>query len=227
MTTIEQLQRIKAKCEQLLAAYAAEHEAKRNYLKILVLPTLSKQQRQKQAGGPPSRRLTCFYLMTKDCLMAMRQASRNVKSFNPSSPLGQKNFSNTTMNTQKPDYGEPWKMLSREVGDFMAHPAPHDTNNKQVCDPYRNGLVEECQKRAERIVACVNALAGVPDPAAELARLRRLDWTPVTERLPTQEDADQFGDVEWSEGECIWQGHYKFDDKAAKKATHWRPITLP
>ena len=35
MTTIEHLQRIKAKCERLLAAYASEHEARKNYLAII------------------------------------------------------------------------------------------------------------------------------------------------------------------------------------------------
>lgn len=63
-------------------------------------------------------------------------------------------------------------MLSREVGDFTTHPTPHDVNNKQVCDPYRNGLVEDCQKRADRIVACVNACAGMADPAKEIEAMR-------------------------------------------------------
>lgn len=35
MTTIEHLNKIKAKCEKLLAAYAAEHEARKNYLSII------------------------------------------------------------------------------------------------------------------------------------------------------------------------------------------------
>jgi len=48
-------------------------------------------------------------------------------------------------------------------------------------------------------------------------------WIPITERLPTIEDANYFQDVEWSDGKDIWQGNYKDDDTA----THWRSITLP
>ena len=65
--------------------------------------------------------------------------------------------------------------------------------------------------------------AGRPDPAAAMARLAQLEWVPITERLPELDDADEFEDVEWSDGRDIWQGNYKDDDTA----THWRSITLP
>ena len=59
---------------------------------------------------------------------------------------------------------------------------------------------------------------------AELEReLNALRWIPITERLPTIEDADEFEDVEWSDGKDIWQGNYRNEDNA----THWRRITLP
>lgn len=56
------------------------------------------------------------------------------------------------------------------------------------------------------------------------AKLARLDWRPVAAGLPTEADADEFGDVEWSDGKSIWQGNYA---KSKHAATHWRPIHLP
>jgi hypothetical protein len=41
---------------------------------------------------------------------------------------------------------------------------------------------EECEANAARIVACVNALAGIPDPAAEMARLRAVEASRETMR---------------------------------------------
>ena len=55
--------------------------------------------------------------------------------------------------------------------------------------------------------------------------LNALRWIPITERLPTIEDGDQFEDVEWSDGKDIWQGNYKNSRK--HNTTHWRRITLP
>jgi hypothetical protein len=54
-----------------------------------------------------------------------------------------------------PDYGEPWRLFPPKAiltadGRLALAPGP----------------------RRARLVACVNALAGVADPAAELARLR-------------------------------------------------------
>lgn len=56
------------------------------------------------------------------------------------------------------------------------------------------------------------------------AKLARLDWRPVADGLPTEEDAQDGCDVEWSDGRDIWQGMW---DKAKHNATHWRPIHLP
>lgn len=53
--------------------------------------------------------------------------------------------------------------------------------------------------------------------------LNALRWIPITERLPTIEDGDQFEDVEWSDGKSIREGNYKH----SKGETHWRRITLP
>ena len=61
--------------------------------------------------------------------------------------------------------------------------------------------------------------------------LNALRWIPITERLPTIEDGDQFEDVEWSDGAGIWEGNYtkSYISSAGhrKNATHWRSITLP
>ena len=51
-----------------------------------------------------------------------------------------------------------------------------------------------------------------------------LSWVPVTERIPTEEDANQYGDVDWSDGKEIWEGLYSRNNKGA---THWRRIVLP
>ena len=61
----------------------------------------------------------------------------------------------------------------------------------------------------------------------KLEALRFLDWTPVTKRLPTIEDANEFEDVEWSDGKDIWQNSYYLPNSNQHKATHWRRITLP
>lgn len=169
------------------------------------------------------------------------------------------------MNTpEKPDYGEPW------IPDLI-NPGLIRGRDKQLVRPNIDGI--------SRIVQCVNAMAGVPDPAAAMARLRQieeqinsfdgapakpdapipvevdpfccmkarckdwerhgfqlsnqltaamarlaqLEWVPVTERLPERDDANEFEDVEWSDGKDIWQGNYRNEDNA----THWRRITLP
>lgn len=110
------------------------------------------------------------------------------------------------MNTpEKPDYGEPWSLTTTG--------STYDRNNALVTG----------DDAKLRFIICVNALAGVPDPAAELGRLRRLDWTPVTERMPERDDVNEFEDVEWSDGKDIWQCHFTDNEGA----THWRPITLP
>jgi hypothetical protein len=59
---------------------------------------------------------------------------------------------------------------------------------------------------------------------AELAKLARLDWRPVAAGLPSEEDADEVGDVEWSDGHDIWQAGWA---RSPHQPTHWRPISLP
>lgn len=55
--------------------------------------------------------------------------------------------------------------------------------------------------------------------------LNTLRWIPISERLPTIEDGNEFEDVEWSDGRDIWQGNYK--NSRRHNPTHWRRITLP
>jgi len=57
-----------------------------------------------------------------------------------------------------------------------------------------------------------------------LEMLLELSWVPIDERLPTREDANQYGDVDWSEGDDIWEGAF---DRGYDHATHWRKIVLP
>lgn len=56
-----------------------------------------------------------------------------------------------------------------------------------------------------------------------LEQLFVLAWIPVTERMPTEEDGDELGDVEWSDGAQSY--HCSFDKPF--NATHWRRIVLP
>lgn len=57
-----------------------------------------------------------------------------------------------------------------------------------------------------------------------LQMLLELSWVSIDERLPTREDANQYGDVDWSEGDDIWEGAF---DRGYDHATHWRKIVLP
>lgn len=61
-----------------------------------------------------------------------------------------------------PDYGEPWEVDSAR--------GVRDESGWIICYPF--GSKEEEQKMAGRIVACVNACAGMTDPANEIQSLR-------------------------------------------------------
>jgi len=66
----------------------------------------------------------------------------------------------------------------------------------------------------------------MPDNSFVLDMFRRLvelSWVPVTERLPTEEESNEYGDVDWSDGKDIWEAHYS----EPREATHWRRIVLP
>lgn len=62
------------------------------------------------------------------------------------------------------------------------------------------------------------------DVDAMEAKLALLDWRTVAAGLPSEEDADEFGDVEWSDGHDIWQAGWA---RSPHQPTHWRPISLP
>jgi hypothetical protein len=79
---------------------------------------------------------------------------------------------NTTDNTPAPDYGEPWKLYEppyriwRDALDRHGNIVFDDGSDSGRGDPY-------CSKEtAVRIIACVNACAGLPNPAAHLAAMR-------------------------------------------------------
>ena len=86
-----------------------------------------------------------------------------------------------------PDYGEPWvkEMYNTELGDtgdYEGHLEILDRNNgkriAECCNPD-----DENEADFDRIIACVNSMAGVPDPAAFVAQVKemqrkinRLEW---------------------------------------------------
>lgn len=79
------------------------------------------------------------------------------------------------MNTpQTPDYGEPWKLTPIDQHDalFLQLALIRTRYGVEVCDHYRKGTIRECDERGERIVACVNACAGMADPAKEIEAMR-------------------------------------------------------
>jgi hypothetical protein len=59
--------------------------------------------------------------------------------------------------TPAPDYGEPWQATSAREGSIVAH---------------RDQPILESFKLVKRAVVCVNACAGMADPAAEIAAMR-------------------------------------------------------
>jgi hypothetical protein len=63
-----------------------------------------------------------------------------------------------------------------------------------------------------------------PVEAMLFQRLLELSWIPIIERLPTREDANDFADVEWSDGKQVWEGTF---NELHDTATHWKRIVLP
>jgi hypothetical protein len=74
----------------------------------------------------------------------------------PAPLCGQSTPNADSLRTQ-PDYGEPW--VYSDLWEII------DRNGNEI----QHGLHDE---HYERIVACVNACAGIPDPAAHLAAMR-------------------------------------------------------
>lgn len=72
----------------------------------------------------------------------------------------------------KPDYGEPWVIDENLPYWWQAL----DRNGETAFDDGSAGgeYGPECSREAgDRIIACVNACAGMADPAAEIAELKR------------------------------------------------------
>ena len=79
-----------------------------------------------------------------------------------------------TPDTPPPDYGEPWETSGNaDAEEWIA--ATNWTNDAGdiICSPPVDAEISvgHWKARSERIIACVNALAGVQDPAAHLANL--------------------------------------------------------
>lgn len=68
-------------------------------------------------------------------------------------------MSTTTQQQPAPDFGEPWQ---NELGDFEIYDR---TSGDAVA------YAEDAKKR-DRVIVCVNACAGMADPAAEIQAMR-------------------------------------------------------
>jgi len=80
------------------------------------------------------------------------------------------------MSTPTPDYGEPWKIS----GDAKAEEWISATNwtndvGDIICSPPVDAVISvgHWKARSERIITCVNACAGIPDPTEHLANLNK------------------------------------------------------
>lgn len=66
-------------------------------------------------------------------------------------------MNSTTNNTPAPDHGEPWRVMTYADGGVGTREA--------------RPIIEDL-RLSHRAVACVNACAGMADPAAEIASMR-------------------------------------------------------
>lgn len=170
-----------------------------------------------------------------------------------------------------PDFGEPWRQYGPKEATWLALREDAGTSGDIVCDPPSGWMdsIKHWPDRASRIVACVNACAGMADPNGDISFLKRwreeklavesmwdeqavgrllgitfgspirsailpaikelsqLRWTPITDRMPTVDDANEYHDVEWSDGAERWDNQFYTSNMGNRKATHWRRIVLP
>jgi hypothetical protein len=72
---------------------------------------------------------------------------------------------------------EPWRVSGKIVNtqNVVSIKAIDKTISTLAADEFRNCTIEEVNANAARIVACVNACAGMDDPAAEIERLRDME----------------------------------------------------
>lgn len=83
----------------------------------------------------------------------------------------------------------------------------------------------DTQRKAEIQVAIAEAVAGLIQPAQAVAVP-----IPTSERLPTDEDADPFGEVAWwNSFDEFWQLIAWYDVPAQPIGSHWQPtgLTMP
>lgn len=78
------------------------------------------------------------------------------------------------MNTPTPDYGEPWR-------------ATYVSRIEDRDDYWQADT--RCNDRRDRIIACINACAGMADPAAEIAAMREA----IRQAIPYLEDHQDVG----------------------------------
>lgn len=81
---------------------------------------------------------------------------------------------NTNTDKKAPDYGEPWKVENTETELWVSVTNWTRYLGDIACEMGSNKhfSLQHWPARAQRIVQCVNACAGMTDPAAEFAAMR-------------------------------------------------------
>jgi len=102
---------------------------------------------------------------------------------------------------------EPWAATDRAIkrdngfgyGEIIANVPGGNTSG-----PFFVQCDEECEANARRIVSCVNACAGMADPAAEIAELKRQrdEFVGLMELI-----ASEIPFRQGKNGNCPWHGH--------------------
>ena len=113
---------------------------------------------------------------------------------------------------------EHWKM----VKECDARSYPHRTEHAEAANHCR-ALLDALRKEPVEIVLDHEGLKARP--------LDALRWTPVSERMPTEDDADEKGNVLcfWTDGaietyQARWVEEWNSDRNHKDKITHWRPL---
>lgn len=126
---------------------------------------------------------------------------------------------------------------------YKRFPPPIELNHKAIAGMARlerdrfiegaNWMMDELAQMNDSINELVEKLEEKDKEIAALkAEVEKERWIPVSERLPEEEDADIFYEVQWfttNIGSVIEKYNYDFAEWEMdnKEVTHWKPINQP